>query len=124
MTTTKTAKRGRPAHEPSTVTRQQVRHLASIGIEVDDIAIVIGISAPTLRKHYWLDLQDGRGKGRARNTQRLHEAAEKGNVTAMIWLDKTRFNVTEPQEIGRKEQVEAESRTAAQGTAWSSLLLN
>ena len=34
--------------------------------------------------------------GKAANSQRLVAAARKGNVTAMIWLDKTRFGVIDP----------------------------
>ena len=87
-----------------------------------DIAAIVEVSTPTLRKHCWNELELGHTQGRARNTKRLHEAAEKGNVTAMIWLDKTRFGINEPDATPKREVVENEARTAHEGTEWERLL--
>lgn len=47
---------GRPAHEPTDDTRDLVRALVARGKTVADIALTLGISAPTLRAHYRADL--------------------------------------------------------------------
>lgn len=39
-------------HEPTVKTRSEVSALASFGVPQEDIAAYIGISHPTLRKHY------------------------------------------------------------------------
>ena len=99
-----------------------MKALAAMGCGTDDIAEYLTITAPTLRKHFYLELQTGRAQGRVRNTRRLQEMAGKGNVTAMIWLDKTRYGVRESEEQGKKEQRAEEARTAHQGTEWDALL--
>ena len=45
------------AHKPTPEKRSEVRALGSFGIPHDDIALFIGISAPTLRKHYKMELK-------------------------------------------------------------------
>lgn len=42
----------RPPHEPTDETQQQVSTLAAFGIPQDEIAAFLGISKPTLAKHY------------------------------------------------------------------------
>lgn len=109
-------------HAPTDKLRRDVRALAAMGNSTDDIAEFIGITAPTLRKHYWIELHQGRVHGKIANGKRLQEAAQKGNVTAMIWLDKTRYGIRETDEPGKKEQQEAHARTADAGTEWDGLL--
>ena len=45
------------SHEPTDQTRSEVAALASFGIPQEDIAAYIGISHPTLRKHYEQELK-------------------------------------------------------------------
>ena len=49
----------------------------------------------TLKKHFRQELSQGRAKLRVRHGQALFKAVEDGNVTAMIWWDKTRNQVRE-----------------------------
>lgn len=49
----------------------------------------------TLKKHFRQELSQGRAKMRVRHGQALFKAVEDGNVTAMIWWDKTRNQVRE-----------------------------
>ena len=116
------AKVGRKPWAPDDKTRRVVMQLASIGVQLSDIASIVEVSEPTLRKHCYLELERGHIQGRARNAKRLHEAAEKGNVTAMIWLDKTRFGITEPDATPKREIIEQTARTAHEGTEWERLL--
>lgn len=48
------------AHEPTDVTRGKVQALSQFGIPQDLIAESIGISAPTLRKHYRAEINAGK----------------------------------------------------------------
>lgn len=123
MPASKAPKTGRTApHVPTDKLRHDVKALAAMGNSADDIAEFIGITAPTLRKYYWTEIHLGRISGKMTNGKRLQEAAQKGNVTAMIWLDKTRYGVREVDDVGKKEQREAHARTAHQGTEWDGLL--
>jgi DNA-binding CsgD family transcriptional regulator len=45
-------RRGRPPHQPSDDSRALVREMVAAGRTVDDIALAVGISEPTLRAHY------------------------------------------------------------------------
>lgn len=53
------------------------------------------IGESTLKKHFRQELSQGRAKLRVRHSQALFKAAEEGNVTAMIWWDKTRNHIHE-----------------------------
>jgi len=115
-------KGGRPPWEPTDRDRRQVVQLSAMGVAFEDIADILEVTPPTLRKHCWLDIQKGRVMGRARNSKRLHEAAEKGNVTAMIWLDKTRYGIQEPQVPSKKEMIEDAARADPKDARWDGLL--
>src|ERR1700751_574830 len=70
--------------------REQVRHLAGIGVRQDDIAKIIGCSPKTLRKHCRDDLDRGVAEASAIVSGCLFAAARGGSVPAqMFWL-KTR----------------------------------
>lgn len=117
-----TGRAGRPPHVPNEQLRSIVKRLAAQGNEWDAIAEAIGLSEPTLRKYYTMDVRAGLRLGKVRNTQRLHQAAEKGNVTAMIWLDKTRYGVAEPIEQPKKVLIAEQAQTAQDGSRWEGLL--
>lgn len=115
-----TAKRapGRPAWEPTPEERAKVQGLAASGLSVDDIAELMGKTAPTIHKHCKLELLKGRALGRVANTKRLIAAANAGKVAAMIWLDKTRFGVREDDEEGKKMRQAREAEGAAATGDW------
>lgn len=52
-------KRGRPQYVPDEKTRTMVRMMAALGIPVDDMALILQISAPILRQHYTEQLRIG-----------------------------------------------------------------
>ena len=88
-------KRGHhPAHEATDAGRKQVEALASYGVPQDDIAKVIGISAPTLRAHYADILATAAVKANSLVAQSLFAKATRGegsaSVTAAIFWLKTR----------------------------------
>ena len=120
--TTSRRRGGRPPHAPTPETRDIVKRLAAQGNARDDIAIALGVTGPTLRKHYWTELGEGYALGKVANTKRLHEAAKGGSVAAMIWLDKTRYGVSEPTHAGKKDEDAQRATVAANGTQWAGLL--
>lgn len=55
-------KNGRPGHAPTDQQRRQVEMMSAFGNTLDQIAQIVGISKPTLLKHYADELALGRGK--------------------------------------------------------------
>lgn len=73
---------GRRPFEPSEEDREKVRVLKAGGMSDDAVATAIGISAPTLRKHFAHELDVGTAKTRAELLLALHRSAMGGNVAA------------------------------------------
>ena len=94
-----TGKGGRPPHEPSEASRRQVRALAAYGIPQDEIARVMGITKPTLEKHYRPELDRAETEANAKVAESLFRKATGDGaqaVTAAIFWLKTRARWTEP----------------------------
>lgn len=51
--------KGRPAHAPSTMTRRFVEAMAGAGVPQREIAAVLSVAVPTLRKHYREEMRRG-----------------------------------------------------------------
>ena len=91
----RTGRRGHnPSHAPTEANCKQVEALASYGVPQEDIAKVIGISAPTLRIHYAEILATAAIKANSMVAQSLFQKATRGegpaSVTASIFWLKTR----------------------------------
>src|SRR5215813_5969468 len=99
-------------HEPSEKDRKTVETMASHGIVELDIARVIGISPPTLRKWYSYELETGHIKANSMVAQSLYKKAlgeGAGAVAACIFWLKVRAGWIEPRPEdgpGRKEQLQ------------------
>ena len=92
-------KGGRPPHQPTEASRRQVRALAAYGIPQDEIATVVGISKPTLEKHYREELDNGHVKANVKVAENLYRKATgegREAVTAAIFWLKTRARWKEP----------------------------
>ena len=84
-------KPGANGHTPTAENIKKVRGLLAAGMGKAEIAKELGISAPTLSKHYFqngrLSLKAAKKKAqaeqRAKVMLRLEEAVDKGNVAAM-----------------------------------------
>lgn len=84
-------KPGANGHTPTAESVSKVRSLLAADMDLKDIAVELGITAPTLRKHYFqngkINVKDA--KRRARQEQRaklmlkLDEQVDKGNVSAI-----------------------------------------
>lgn len=82
----------------------QVESLAGRGLTNAEICQCLGICETTLyeRKRYNKDFEDalkrGRAKARAVIANALFEQAKNGNMTAIIWWEKTRCGLSDKQE--------------------------
>lgn len=127
-----TRKPGRPAYEPTDKDRAQVSLLAAMGVPDYDIAKVMQVSGPTLRKYFAQELEVGHIQANAKVAQSLFRQATdqtKPSVAATIFWLKCRAGWRETatpdgswEPIGKKEQANVDAVTAAAGTDWADLL--
>lgn len=75
--------RGRPFFEPKPSDYRKVEEMVSGGMSIDAIAVAVGITKPTLYKHFAEELSQGAAKKRGELIDMLFKAARKGNVTAI-----------------------------------------
>jgi DNA-binding XRE family transcriptional regulator len=80
---------GRPPHEPTETTTSVVEALAMQGWAKKDIAEAIGISKPTLNKHYEEILESAQVMANAQVVQTAFEMATSGSSPSMTryWLN-------------------------------------
>jgi hypothetical protein len=62
-------------HQPTDATRAKVEALSAFGIPEEDISREIGVSPPTLRKHYRTELDTGAPRATARVAEFLFNMA-------------------------------------------------
>lgn len=122
------SKGGRPPFAPTDKDRATVKSMSAFGIPDYEIAKVIGITPPTLRKHFWQELEVGHIEANAKVAQSLFKKATgDGNQAvqaAIFWLKaRAGWSDKAPEEtLGKKEQRDIEARHAERGTSWESLL--
>lgn len=119
-------KPGRPAYEPTDKDRAQVSLLAAMGIPDYDIAKVMQLSGPTLRKYFAHELDVGHVQANAKVAQSLFKQATdqtKPSVAAAIFWLKCRAGWKEDSSTeGKKVAADLAARSAHDGTAWDGLL--
>jgi len=120
-------KMGRKPYEPDERTRAQVKTLAGMGVPDYEIAKVIGLSGPTMRKYYMAELETGHIEANARVAQSLYAQATsktKPSVAAAIFWLKCRAGWREEpgDEAGKKATAALLSKVADKGTDWEGLL--
>lgn len=76
-----------PPHEPTAELRRVVWIMSATGQRYADIAMCLGVTLPTLRKHYRDELKRGKLQANANVAGRLYSEAMRGHVRAMMfWL--------------------------------------
>ncbi|MCP4406809.1 MAG: hypothetical protein GY807_03445 [Gammaproteobacteria bacterium] len=141
-------KRGRPPHNPTSETRNKVMLLLALGRDDAFIASSLGITKPTLKKHYFRELRV-RDEARARvdgiRVQALWNQVREGNVAAMKEFNRVMeqvdrdtaerefgaarpeddedLEIPAPEKIGKKEAANRAAETAGVGTDWGEDLL-
>jgi hypothetical protein len=103
--------RGRPEYVPDEQTRKNVTVLAGVGVSHEVIANVVGISRPTLEKHYANELQYGSETANALVAANLFKQATKDDpkcvTAAMFWLkSRAGWNEHGPLPAAMREQKE------------------
>ena len=106
----KARKAGRPAFQPTEEQRYTVSLMAAIGIPQEDMCPAIGVTRPTLRKHFKEELAVGKTKAITQVAGSLMRQALDGNVTAQIFFLKTRAGWKETEVVENKVTVN-EQRT-------------
>lgn len=92
----------RSSWTPTEEDKALVGELAACGVPQETIANRLGVAPKTLRLHCREALDQGMAEAGAAVAKRLFDVAmhgandkEKANVTALIWLDKTRNGMSE-----------------------------
>jgi len=112
--------RGRPQFQPTNEQRSQCAILAAARMSEENIAAALGVSRPTLRKHFADELTAGAAKCNAAVLEQLYRTAMDGNVAALrLWLARPADELVEA--LGKKAQREAASAKAPPG-AWADLI--
>lgn len=90
----------RPEHVPTPKDRLMVKVMVAGGIQQTHIAASLGISKPTLRKHYRDEIRSGGAGANGNVVAALYQNATVGkNVVAQIWWTKTRMGWREIHQI-------------------------
>lgn len=111
--------------------RNAVAAAAGGGMAHEDMAVALGIARNTLEKHFEAELSVGAFKKRMEVLSAMHRAAKGGNVAAQKAYLQLQPKASAPpvpapapdaKVSGKKEQANADAKTAAVGSDWESLL--
>ena len=84
------------AHEPTEAKKEIVKRMSGLGLPQEQIcALVGGINAKTLRKHYEAELVLGKAEASAKVADTLFNKAQSGDTVAMIWWTKAQMKWSE-----------------------------
>nr|WP_314437596.1 hypothetical protein [uncultured Brevundimonas sp.] len=129
--------RGRKRHKRTAEIAEKVGVLRASDMNVEDIAVRVGLSEPTLRKYYFRELGDGPAVARALVLEAMFEKAKAGNVSAArLMLNEFAKGDTAPPirpqpgepgakkepPLGKKAQADIDATTAHEDTGWGPLL--
>ena len=92
-------------HEPTDESKTMARTLSGLGVPQGDIATLLGVSKPTLHKHYREELDKGMAEANAKVAQSLFKQATGGNITAAIFWLKCRAGWKEKHEVEHSGEV-------------------
>ena len=99
--------------------------MVACGTSEEAIAGVIGIDRTTLREHFAVELANGRATFRLELRKKLKELANKGNVTALKYLDMTAAEDAASglsADLGKKEQARIAAKNPEPGTPLGDLM--
>jgi len=102
-------------HEPTDETRAKVRSLVAVGVPQDDVAKILEVSAPTLRKHYREQLDVAKAEANAQVAGALFRIATtpgRQQVTAAIFWLKCQAGWRDRDPVQTHVHASADSATA------------
>jgi hypothetical protein len=120
--------KGRPSFTPTDEQRRMVESMTGLGVPDYEVAKVMSISLPTLRKYFHEQLEVGHIKSNFQVAQTLYKVAtdidHPRHVTAAIFWLKARAGWREAQvdEVGKKQIQADNARVSHNGTEWENLL--
>lgn len=131
--------RGRKAHAPSQDMAEKIGILRATGRTVEEVAQLVGLSEPTLRKYYFRVLEQGAelveaaldrklfeqamtGKGSVPANRALRERLAKGKAAIPIAPSVAPGRTAKAPKLGKKEQAQVDAHVAHEGTGWAGLL--
>jgi AraC-like DNA-binding protein len=80
------SKPGPPAFKPTRIQRRRVMRGIAAGLTMQQLADDLGVSIRTVRRAFTAEIKTARARLILDNLDRLHEAADSGNVSAMKTL--------------------------------------
>lgn len=107
---------GRPSYQRTDEDRDVVIAMAFAGFTQERIARAMRISENTLRKHFADELQSGADRMLADVVRTLANKARAGDITACIWITKTRLGWREQPkqvEVSAADDAQAQERKRA-----------
>lgn len=124
---------GRPSFKPTANERYRVALGASTGMTREQLAAAVGITIPTLLKHFEAELTTGAANMQIEMVRTLYEAGKGGNASAakaFIALTSKAHEAfvpplpraERPEPKGKKEQANEDAKTAHVGSDWADLL--
>jgi len=102
-------KPAKPGRKAATFDYVKIEQFAGLGLDRAEIGKALGYGKTTFFKHKRVDpkieeaILDGRAKFKINLSNILYQQAKNGNVSAAIWLDKTRCGMRETIEDNNKQ---------------------
>jgi hypothetical protein len=90
---------GRPAHKPTVTQRRRLMRGIAIGLTLEQLAADIDMPLGTMRRSFADEIKTARTRLILDNLDRLHEAADAGNVSAMKALATMMQPATKAQDV-------------------------
>ncbi|WKL57250.1 hypothetical protein Q1W73_16530 [Asticcacaulis sp. ZE23SCel15] len=94
--------RGRKRHKRLPQLAEKIAVLRASGDSVEDVALHLGLSEPTLRKYYFRELNNGPELAKAVLNQKMWKKAMDGNVSAANYISK-QFEKGKAQRVARPD---------------------
>lgn len=119
------ARMGRPSFQPTADDRRYVSGMFGVGMTVEQVCIVVGITRPTLHKHFPTEMTHGRDLSVAAVKQALYRKATSAKLTsasvkaAELFL-KMAGEFKDGGSVGKRESREIEARQTPEGE-WADL---
>jgi hypothetical protein len=89
---------GRPAHKPTATQRRRIMRGIAIGLTLEQLAAYLDMPLGSMRRTFADEIKTARTRLILDNLDRLYEAADTGNVSAMKALATMMQSPAKPQE--------------------------
>jgi len=94
------------SHAPTPESKRLAKTLSGLGVPQLDICTIIGVSKPTLHKHYREEIDLGLAEANAKIAETLFKQATGGNIAAAIFWAKARMGWREKMDVEHSGQLQ------------------